>query len=314
MPYMTFKKEWLEETFEVEIESITDQSGGTDVKKSITNYQNITNSYSHVCLSCGGYHNEATINLFTDGEQSDLIQGILIGIYTVDSLPEWYYVRIAESFAKQVAEGFGTTIDKLTYGSADYNLLTELTHNIYAFSAAKTYQQIIDISALVDTIGYDYAEFMKQASSVFENYNRNWLTTELITAKASARQAYLWKKIKEREQALPYLEYSTVGDARVRPEHAELDGIIRPVNDAFWRSYFPPNGWRCRCTTNSHEDVENVTPMGGFKQPKDVPDLFLFNPGEDKIVFSPEHPYFKVREKDKAKALKNFNLPIPSGQ
>lgn len=45
----------------------------------------------------------------------------------------------------------------------------------------------------------------------------------------------------------PYWEYKTAGDDKVRPEHAELDGLILPASDPRWDKIFPPNGWKCRC-------------------------------------------------------------------
>lgn len=42
-------------------------------------------------------------------------------------------------------------------------------------------------------------------------------------------------------------EYATVGDDRVRPEHAALDGVRLPKDDPFWSKNMPPNGWGCRC-------------------------------------------------------------------
>lgn len=41
--------------------------------------------------------------------------------------------------------------------------------------------------------------------------------------------------------------YVTVGDDRVRPEHAALDGVTLPKEDPFWRNFWPPNGYNCRC-------------------------------------------------------------------
>lgn len=42
-------------------------------------------------------------------------------------------------------------------------------------------------------------------------------------------------------------KYVTVGDVRVRPEHAVLEGTVLPKDDPFWLKFYPPNGWSCRC-------------------------------------------------------------------
>ncbi len=41
--------------------------------------------------------------------------------------------------------------------------------------------------------------------------------------------------------------YVTVGDYRVRPSHAALDGTTAPKDDPIWKRIYPPNGWACRC-------------------------------------------------------------------
>jgi len=46
-------------------------------------------------------------------------------------------------------------------------------------------------------------------------------------------------------------------------------------------------------------------------QRKNISDVFQMNPGKDKVIFSPEHPYFDVAKKDKEYAANNFNMPIP---
>ena len=38
------------------------------------------------------------------------------------------------------------------------------------------------------------------------------------------------------------LQYRTAGDDKVRPEHAELNGVTLPQSDSFWDTYYPPNG------------------------------------------------------------------------
>lgn len=42
--------------------------------------------------------------------------------------------------------------------------------------------------------------------------------------------------------------YVTVGDDRVRPSHAALDGFKAPKDDPAWQRIWCPNGWCCRCT------------------------------------------------------------------
>ena len=86
------------------------------------------------------------------------------------------------------------------------------------------------------------------------NYNgrRGWRTrviydTNLRTAHAAGK----WHKIQETKKERPYLQYITVGDGRVRDEHAGWDGIILPVDDPFWKTHYPPNGWGCRCTVRT---------------------------------------------------------------
>jgi SPP1 gp7 family putative phage head morphogenesis protein len=48
-------------------------------------------------------------------------------------------------------------------------------------------------------------------------------------------------------EALPFWQYFTVGDDRVRPEHAVLDGFQARVGDPVWNKIYPPNGFNCRC-------------------------------------------------------------------
>ena len=58
---------------------------------------------------------------------------------------------------------------------------------------------------------------------------------------------------------LPIWQYWTVGDDRVRPEHAVLDGFAAHADDPVWMKIYPPNGFNCRCT---------VVPMMAKEAPK----------------------------------------------
>lgn len=56
------------------------------------------------------------------------------------------------------------------------------------------------------------------------------------------------------ERETPYIHealwgyrYVTTGDDRVRPTHALLDGVCLPKENPFWETFYPPNGFNCRC-------------------------------------------------------------------
>jgi len=51
----------------------------------------------------------------------------------------------------------------------------------------------------------------------------------------------------ETTKALPFWQYLTVGDDRVRPEHAVIDGFTARAVDPVWNKIYPPNGFNCRC-------------------------------------------------------------------
>ena len=46
---------------------------------------------------------------------------------------------------------------------------------------------------------------------------------------------------------LPFWQYLTMEDERVRPEHAALDKLILPANDPFWDTHTGPWDYGCRC-------------------------------------------------------------------
>jgi SPP1 gp7 family putative phage head morphogenesis protein len=68
------------------------------------------------------------------------------------------------------------------------------------------------------------------------------------------RQSYAagrWADIERTKKTKPFITYRTMRDERVRTSHRPWDGLVLPVDDAFWAEHYPPNGWRCRCRAYS---------------------------------------------------------------
>ncbi|MHC1792021.1 phage head morphogenesis protein [Solidesulfovibrio sp.] len=58
-----------------------------------------------------------------------------------------------------------------------------------------------------------------------------------------------WARIQRTKATAPYLRYSAILDGKTRPLHRAWNGTTLPVDHAWWQTHFPPNGWRCRCST-----------------------------------------------------------------
>ena len=64
---------------------------------------------------------------------------------------------------------------------------------------------------------------------------------------ATARTAGQWERAQRTKAALPYLLYELGPSKEHRPEHAAWHGTLLPVDDPWWDTHMPRNGWGCRC-------------------------------------------------------------------
>ena len=201
----------------------------------------------------------------------------------------------AKTLLEGVYEGYGRDFVSVDWNTPDHAMLTRLSANVFSFSAAKNYQQLRTMTdALRDEEGNlrTFSDFREQASGINEKFNRVWLQTEYDTAMASATQSARWQEFRTQKEMFPFLRYQTAGDDSVRNEHRLLDGITKRVDDPFWLTYYPPNGWHCRCEVIqvSDDDVQE-TPEGSYRAPV-VQSMFRTNVGNTGLIFPQGHPYY----------------------
>ena len=220
------------------------------------------------------------------------------------------YTAMAEEIWRAVEKGYGMKIATAT--GTDLATLKALRENVYRFSGFKTYNFLKEAnSLLIDDTGNvrPFDAFRNEVLKLNNLYNVEHLRTEYNHARATSTMAGKWQKFQNDKGALPYLQFDTVGDGRVRAAHQKLDGIIKPVDDEFWNTYYPPLDWNCRCSVRQLA-VGEVTETQGAELPQVKAD-FKYNWGKEKFIFPPDHPQFTIDAGDQANADNNFGLPLP---
>jgi SPP1 gp7 family putative phage head morphogenesis protein len=97
----------------------------------------------------------------------------------------------------------------------------------------------------------------------------NRLRTIYETNLRQAQAAGRWERFERTKAARPYGRYVCLLDGRERPEHRAWHGTILPLDDPWWQTHAPPNGWGCRCKMMqlSDRDLERY----GFKVSDEAP-------------------------------------------
>lgn len=80
----------------------------------------------------------------------------------------------------------------------------------------------------------------------------------MLSSYSAARVAGLWKA----RSALPWWQYRTVGDSRVRESHQALHGFVARWDDPVWLKVLPLNGPCCRCSVRGLLASEAIRRVG----------------------------------------------------
>lgn len=175
-----------------------------------------------------------------------------------------------------------------------------LTRSNYIFSGIKTFHELNEaFPSMLDENGNKkpFERFLNDVQKINDTYNANYLHAEYNFVQASATMAAKWEQFSEDGDRY-YLQYRTAKDDKVRPEHAALDGVTLPMSDSFWETYYPPNGWNCRCTVvqvrkQKYPATEHGEAMSRGEEAMNGEryNIFRFNSGKQGKTMPDYNPY-----------------------
>jgi len=95
---------------------------------------------------------------------------------------------------------------------------------------------------------------------------RQWRSNLIYdTNVTTAYQAGRWQQFKE--GGTKFLRYIHADGVRhPRPQHVAWNGLTLPISHDFWKSHYPPNGWRCHCRAVIADAHEVTAPPPGYKE------------------------------------------------
>lgn len=106
-----------------------------------------------------------------------------------------------------------------------------------------------------------------------------------------------WHRFEANKATHPYLRYRLGSSLKHRPEHKGFENLVLPVDDPFWQTHMPMNGWGCKCWVQSltrdkaekagisdspkieYHDWENKATGRKHKVPKGISPGFEYNVG-----------------------------------
>jgi SPP1 gp7 family putative phage head morphogenesis protein len=169
-------------------------------------------------------------------------------------------------FAAQPVEAINFLRRKVNVPTRAWTDLWQQEHSVgFMVAGANTKALVKDFRQAVDKAisqGTTLEEFRKDFDRIVDehgwsyNGSRNWRTrvifeTNMSTAYAAGR----WEQIQRVKRSRPYLRYVSVDpnvtQKNTRAEHAAWHDTVLPVDDPWWQTHYPPNGWGCRCTVQS---------------------------------------------------------------
>lgn len=122
------------------------------------------------------------------------------------------------------------------------DIMAEFERKGWVFAHDKKVSRGIDGKQLADPKTGEYFGTPRRLNTIFR------VNTQ------AAYSAGRYQRLMDNVDNRPYWQYSAVGDNRTRPAHMALHGRIYRYDDPFWATFYPPNGFNCRCTVIALSD------------------------------------------------------------
>ena len=214
--------------------------------------------------------------------------------------PEMLAAPEVRGLIEETYNALNGAIDTAIKTETPPELTAALQNNAFIFSGFKAYHCLSEVGLeLTDSDGHvkSFDTFRKDVEAIDKKYNTNYLYAEYNHAVHTSQMAVKWHDFMADGDRYN-LQYRTVGDERVRADHAALDGTTLPPSDDFWKFYLPPNGWNCRCNVVQvlRDDYPTSDPeraMAAGDECTNAPKvrIFRYNAGQEMSIFPRKHPY-----------------------
>lgn len=164
-----------------------------------------------------------------------------------------------------------------------------------------------DFDRIVATHGWQYNGKSGWRSAVIFRTN---MRTSLMAGK--------WERAQAVKDIMPYLRYVQVQRPTKRPDHSRWHGMVVRIDDPWWHTHYPPNGWGCLCTAQSVSDA--LLAQEGWKvtenpvsEPGDVPEEWAYNVGKaGRVATGPERAQWEpvITTRDYATYKRPQDVPL----
>ncbi len=264
-----------------------------------------------------------TLDAGTDSHLNELAQAIHSGsLKPKMTLPE-LALHNGQQLWKAIKANF-KNVDSTEKSPEQESWLRVQQNNVYAFGLAKSYSQMKEMRAVVhdeNGVQRPLSEFYKHVKTIDERYNQHYAQAEYQAVVRGTIMGQKWLEVQEQKDVFPWLQYQTKADNRVRAEHDRLNGLVLRADDSFWSQYYPPNGWRCRCSvkplTDAQVEKQGLTPSdtdsATIVAEQEVKDSYWkHNTGMSALFDRKGTPYFKAMPEQGAvplKAVENYGMP-----